>query len=353
MSIIADDREKEVNNYLECTVERLSVGDFLIMSDKPLMIIERKTWKDLEASIIDGRSDAQIEAMINARKEYGCKLLFIIEGKVFNDKDKKVRNLTYGILMTKLRHCLVRHDIPFIQTRNEQHTAETIKEFASDFLADHAITGGTPANLKGIRKKSDEEILREIWSSLNGISAVNAHIFLYKYKLAELYLSADDLDIFKVSRLNLSDIKYDSGRSIGEKKAKEIINSIPLCQKQVLSSIPKIGVKKAELILEATDMYKLSKMQEKEMIKYFDNLKIGIGQKLSKSIHYFLHLRLEHRHSVTPFQQLMEISHTGTKQYITGLFGGNIEYLKWLVYLLNDRYTSVEANINNNEDSSV
>ena len=64
--ILVDDRERSVYSFFDrddvttinipYEITRLTVGDYVIMyGDTILAIIERKTWKDLASSLLDGR----------------------------------------------------------------------------------------------------------------------------------------------------------------------------------------------------------------------------------------------------------------------------------------------------------
>lgn len=121
-------------------IKQITVGDYCIFIKNKLntkdllaMVIERKTWKDLAASIKDNRMLSQHKKLIEIQKTKGCKLLYIIEGK-FNYKDDfKVGNIPFKNLHAKLRHNIIR-DIPFIQSKSEDHTAKIIVDMARDLL---------------------------------------------------------------------------------------------------------------------------------------------------------------------------------------------------------------------------
>lgn len=116
--IILDSREKQsfiAANLREqgATIqfETLEIGDYLIKDT----IIERKTFKDFQSSIIDKRLSNQIENM----KKYEKRLL-ILEGFYYNYSDSKINeNALRGMMLT----ISLSFQVPIIFTENEEDTA--------------------------------------------------------------------------------------------------------------------------------------------------------------------------------------------------------------------------------------
>lgn len=152
--IIADNRERAVIPHFQAYMAmvnkkltkikqvnlvegQLTIGDYSIVlsidTEKILMVIERKTWGDLADSIKTTRMSEQIKKMLAIRNNIQCKLLYIIEGKAFPRKTTKIHRIPFKNLHAKLRHILIRDNIPFIQSRNAVHTAEIIVDLALDF----------------------------------------------------------------------------------------------------------------------------------------------------------------------------------------------------------------------------
>jgi len=122
-------------------IKRLTVGDYCILiKDKEdsnrtilAMIIERKTWKDLAASIKDERIKRQQKNMMEAKTKKNCHALYIIEGKFSYGDETKVKNILFKSLHTTIRRNTIR-GIPFIQSSNEKHTAKIVVDLARDIL---------------------------------------------------------------------------------------------------------------------------------------------------------------------------------------------------------------------------
>jgi ERCC4-type nuclease len=189
-TILCDDREDSVYDYLqgrdiEVIKKRIKTGDFNIKFNGCLaLIIERKTWEDLASSIVDDRLKSQIANMMERKKEYNCRLLFVIEGgKPFRGDNVEVSGVKFKALKTKLRRLIIKYDIPHIFTKDHEDTADNIINLAKDYVhifkSSSTVSGGdvNDADLFGVRKKGDEEIIRGIWCSLYGVSKESAHIY--------------------------------------------------------------------------------------------------------------------------------------------------------------------------------
>lgn len=98
MRIIIDERERDIFNKMsELSMrsakntffvirETLDIGDIILSTSPPnaeeFCIIERKTFKDLLASIKDGRYEEQSHRLAYASKCPNCRIIYIIEGTI-------------------------------------------------------------------------------------------------------------------------------------------------------------------------------------------------------------------------------------------------------------------------------
>jgi crossover junction endonuclease MUS81 len=105
IKLLVDNRERAVIDHLDnidfetCP---LSVGDFQFWEDDVLlMVIERKTYTDLAASIKDGRYAEQKFRLEELRSDTGCSIVYFIEGK----KPRK-NSVVSGIPMSTLESAL-------------------------------------------------------------------------------------------------------------------------------------------------------------------------------------------------------------------------------------------------------
>lgn len=124
---------------IKLCIGRVTTGDYNICihpvgTNTPIvaLIIERKSWKDLAASIKDGRLKNQQSEMEKVSKKLGCQYMYIIEGKLTYQKSYNVaRHMPFKNLIAKVRHTVLR-GTPLIQTKDQEHTAEMIVDLARD-----------------------------------------------------------------------------------------------------------------------------------------------------------------------------------------------------------------------------
>lgn len=124
--------------------------------------IERKTWKDLIASIKGSRSVGQTKKMYSLQKDHGCKLYYIIEGNFTFSKRTKIGG-KHGMIFEDLYGKLLRDSlkgISFIQTKNQDHTADVITELARNawrLYQNGELVGCTPSTSDNSKNKSKHE----------------------------------------------------------------------------------------------------------------------------------------------------------------------------------------------------
>ena len=112
MKLYIDSREpKQIINLIthnnnnakekfEIIIKSLDLGDYLIENeDKSLILIERKSLADLEASIKDGRYSEQ-SYRLNECVIANHNIIYLIEGSIINYKNKHFVNSLYSSLLT-------------------------------------------------------------------------------------------------------------------------------------------------------------------------------------------------------------------------------------------------------------
>jgi len=257
---------------LSYSLQQIQVGDYIIMLEKNLvgMVIERKTWKDLGSSIVDGRVDSQVVKMKKMQEQTGCLLYFIIEGPFTYDDETKVggsHGLKFSQLHSKLRHNAHR-GVPFIQTKDANGTIAMITKLARDVIALHTrgdiklqtteITGGMASTMNIIAKKGDSDILFDVWRAIPGVTINSAPILANKYILSDIFgATTEQLNSIQAE---ISELTYPSGGRIGKQAEKIIANFTDdnyynvslLC----LHAIKGMG-SSAEAVLEEISLYDL------------------------------------------------------------------------------------------------
>ena len=147
MNTIIDNREREICKYFTDKVEwigykNLDVGDILI-GDK--IIIERKTLKDLSASIKDGRYREQKTRLLATGIPKHL-IIFLIEGD-FRDYTGKYL-LPSSTLKSSILHTLIRDGFSVFRTVDLNETIDFIER-----LADTAFNHPEKLSVSDVRSK--------------------------------------------------------------------------------------------------------------------------------------------------------------------------------------------------------
>jgi len=178
--IIVDTREKQslVYSYLfgknaNVKFEKLDIGDYLIGD----IIIERKTFKDFQASIIDKRLAKQLIEM----KKYPQSFL-LLEGFLYNFSDSIINeNAIRGMILS----CALDFGIPVIYSENEEDSAKILLVLARRLEK--------PDKENSLRFKKTEMTFEEqkqfILEGFPGIGPTTAKALLEKYKTLEKIFS--------------------------------------------------------------------------------------------------------------------------------------------------------------------
>lgn len=282
-------------------VKHMVVGDYAIMlhgktHSKLVMAIERKTLPDLAGSI-KGRLNSQIEAMKDLREKEKCQLLIILEGvSAFPKKTTTYGNIPYGNLHAKLRHMLIRDNIPWIVSKNQTHTAEIICDLASDYITltergdldiDFAkgVLGGVPEQLTKRKENPDHLIILKMWCAVPGLHEHVSMVLKKDHQLSELLLGEVPVE-------EIANLKYASGVLVGKKRAEKIRKSALMYSTHVkiFSEIPGVSKSAAERILSRVEngLFGLYFMEENEIKNLQKTDKTKVGPKLAERIRKFM-----------------------------------------------------------------
>ena len=115
IELVIDTRETEIIERLEAaaselSVEQLDVGDILFRQDgETVLIIERKTVKDLKASICDSRGREQKARLIGTTPRN--RIMYLIEGSMDLPLDSKIEALPVSTLIGSLINTQLRDGI--------------------------------------------------------------------------------------------------------------------------------------------------------------------------------------------------------------------------------------------------
>ncbi|HQU49749.1 MAG TPA: ERCC4 domain-containing protein [Casimicrobiaceae bacterium] len=190
--VIADDREagNDVVLHLlgrsdcELTIQRLSLGDYEIGGR---LLIERKCWPDLVASIIDGRLFRQASRLAATRMNS----VLLLEG---SEDDAAGSAMSREAIQGALISVSVILGIPVLRSRDAPNSA-AVMLYAGRQMR-RVVTGAVPR--PGYRPKSKRRIQLHILQGLPGVGPVRAARLLDKYRTVEGAITANAKELTAV-----------------------------------------------------------------------------------------------------------------------------------------------------------
>jgi ERCC4-type nuclease len=140
MSIVLDTREHGLIPLLSgVPVQQLPVGDALIKhGEQTVVVIERKTTADFEASFLDGRYREQRTRLLAFCQANKARALYILEGGV----DGRVRSLTRPAIQKLIHRLMLRYNVAVWVTRSLEDTAVTLTLLAEQVREDPKVFEG-------------------------------------------------------------------------------------------------------------------------------------------------------------------------------------------------------------------
>lgn len=190
IKIIADNREKNslviselIKNNAEVELKQLEIADYLINDTA----IERKTFSDLQSSIINKRIFTQLTNL----KQYKSRLL-ILEG----DSDLFIHeNAVRGFIIS----CSLDYQTPIIFTKDEKDTALYIITLAKR-------NPNKEISLRqSISFKSKAEQIQYILEGFPNIGPVTAKALLAKFKSIKSIINAKEEDLEPILKSKTKD----------------------------------------------------------------------------------------------------------------------------------------------------
>jgi ERCC4-type nuclease len=158
MSILLDSREHGLISILhEHTVKQLPVGDIWIQKDdQTLVVIERKTTSDFEASFLDGRYREQRTRLLAYCAEHKAKALYLLEGGL----DGRRQRLERPALQKLVHRLLLRYGVAVWSTADLRDTANTIQLLQQQVLDDPKVFEGEQlsyTDVQHVTKKANKD----------------------------------------------------------------------------------------------------------------------------------------------------------------------------------------------------
>jgi ERCC4-type nuclease len=206
---ILDIRERELIKLLPTiSTQQLPIGDIWFGVDqetgKPKGIIaERKTIRDLEASILDGRYREQRTRLLSYAQETSSQPLYIIEGTF----QQTTGRLSPESLMKTLLRFQYKYSIPVIQTAHIGETAILLNAIDKYYEEDPTNFQRSLEPLKitdaiHVQKKANATDTRHFaiacLSQCPGVSAKMAEAIITNYKSLKAFIEASEEEIASI-----------------------------------------------------------------------------------------------------------------------------------------------------------
>lgn len=235
MFLFVDYRETWFFNYTHETHEthiapaNLPIGDFVISSSENIndivLIIERKTWKDLLASITDGRFRQQKDRLTTSVQDSN-KIVYLIEG----NKSQLRTPINNRIADSAVQNMIFKHNYKVFFSESQSNTHDQIlmlyKKLQNNELLNDNIPV-CPIKLQSRKQSVMDNIFATQLSAIPGLSYKSAVVISEKYKNMKALFDAYQECIDDKSKMELlCNIKTTPKRCLGKNLSIKIYNSI-------------------------------------------------------------------------------------------------------------------------------
>ena len=205
-----DTREAELITLLDgVTVKALHVGDIWVgvkedgvMAEGGL-VIERKSIRDLEASILDGRYREQRGRILAFCEENKTQPMYILEGSLSSSTGR----LQKSALMKFIQRLVLHYQIPVIQTASIQETAELLQTMMEQWKEDPTRLKQTMERIKmtdgiHVQKKANsadpKQFAISCLSQCNGVSVKMSEALITHFGSLQAVMAASVKEIEQV-----------------------------------------------------------------------------------------------------------------------------------------------------------
>jgi len=216
-----------MKNKITLIQKNLDLGDYVFydeVNNKPLLIIERKSLSDLEASIKDGRYKEQ-SYRLNESPIHNHNVIYLLEGAIINYKDANFKNTLYSTLFSLNYY----KGFSVINVLNQIETGDLLMAIASKLirenragfyndLSNSIIQNNESENyidtIKTTKKShiNSENIFQLMLMQIPGISNVSALALSKEFKNMEDLLSS----LKDENNKKLENVKLARGRQLNK-----------------------------------------------------------------------------------------------------------------------------------------
>jgi ERCC4-type nuclease len=205
-----DTRETELITLLnDTTVKALELGDVWVgVTEDGMMVeggivIERKSIRDLEASILDGRYREQRGRILSFCEMHKTQPMYILEGSLSSSTGR----LQKSVLMKFIQRLVLHYQIPVIQTASVRETAELLETMMEQWKEDPSRLKQTTERITmtdgiHIQKKANaaepKQFAIACLAQCNGISVKMAEALITHFGSLQAVMAAPVKDIEQV-----------------------------------------------------------------------------------------------------------------------------------------------------------
>lgn len=236
-TLIIDNRENALCAELSSPydIKQLHVGDIHIgNAGKPALVLERKTFADFEASIMDKRYREQRGRLLAFGAETGARIGYILEGSSSAGKQTIGETLfvraapkpriSHAAIMKMVSRLMYRHGIPVFRTLNVADTADLVQNLHQQWSDDNEVFNSENLAQRGtegiqvVKKNNSEDPVIFGSSMLCLVTGVSPRI-------AEAWLTAFGSAgaVMRAEQKALADIKVGT-RRVGDAVAGRAVN---------------------------------------------------------------------------------------------------------------------------------
>jgi ERCC4-type nuclease len=322
IKLIIDDREHNILrhshefNNITWEKNRMQIGDYaIVLNDKLLAVLERKTYEDLAASIKDGRYDNK-NGLINIREKTGCVIYYLIEGPISPKPSQTFGNIPYLYLESAIDHLIIRDNFIILFTTDTLHTATRLARMVCSLenlrkkndlcnytgSLDIIPKDTKPTNTIDTKdneidfiyikeKTSDIDVVRSMWACFKGIAVITADTFMKKYTIGDI--------IRGLSKDTLEKIKYETGKCINKRVLSSLYKHDESTCIALLRTIPGISSSTAKIMLQNASLKSILSWDIGAISMMRINKKT-LGDKVAHKIKKYFEWKLDNTNQTIP-----------------------------------------------------